>query len=95
MTVMQDDDSIISARELIAARALHAWSHGDLARVSGVTKREIAQLEAATGNLSEWNATLAKLVEAMEHAGIAFIADGDVVGGGSGVRFKTGRWSPG
>jgi predicted transcriptional regulator len=88
---MPDDGPMISNRELTAARVLLGWSHDDLARASGVTKTEIAQLEATADSFGEWDVTLAKVVGAMEHAGIAFIANGDVVGGGSGVRFKSGR----
>jgi predicted transcriptional regulator len=77
-----------SLREVQAACALLAWSQDDLARASGVRKGAIAKLGEAPDDLPGDSAVLSKLVSALERAGIAFIEDGAVVGGGPGVRLK-------
>ena len=74
---------MISIRQLKAARALLAWSQGDLARESGVSEPTIARLESSDGPIGGRPDTAEKLLAALEKGGIEFIPEN---GGGAGVR---------
>jgi predicted transcriptional regulator len=76
---------MISVRQMKAARALLAWSQGDLADASSVSEPTIARLESEDGPVGGRPETGAKLVAALEKAGVEFIAEN---GGGAGVRMK-------
>jgi predicted transcriptional regulator len=76
---------MISVRQMKAARALVAWSQGDLATASGVSEPTIARLESEDGPLGGRVETGEKLIAALETAGIEFIAED---GGGPGVRLR-------
>jgi predicted transcriptional regulator len=76
---------MISVRQMKAARALLAWSQGDLAAASGVSEPTIARLESEDGPVGGRAETGEKLVAALEKAGVEFIAEN---GGGAGVRLK-------
>jgi predicted transcriptional regulator len=76
---------MISVRQMKAARALVAWSQGDLATASGVSEPTIARLESEDGPLGGRFETGEKLVAALETAGIEFIVEN---GGGPGVRLR-------
>ncbi len=80
---------MVSLREVRAACALLEWSQDDLAEASGVAGQMIASLEAGLGAVVTSEEALNRLVDTLEKAGIAFIEDGAVIGGGPGVRFKT------
>lgn len=71
----------IRPEQLRAARALINWTRDDLAASSGVTIRTLARIES--GQTSPRQTTMQSLVEALEAAGIEFIAEN---GGGVGVR---------
>jgi transcriptional regulator with XRE-family HTH domain len=73
----------ISADQCRAARALLEISQEELGERSGVSKRSIAEFER--GEAVPYGRTLAHLRDALEAAGIDFIAEN---GGGSGVRRK-------
>jgi predicted transcriptional regulator len=80
---------MISIRQLKAARALLAWSQGDLANESGISEPTIARLESSDGPIGGRPETAEKLVAALEKGGIEFIPEN---GGGAGVRLaKRGR----
>jgi predicted transcriptional regulator len=64
---------MITVRQMKAARALLAWSQGDLAKASGVSEPTIARLESEDGDLRGRPETGQKLVTALERAGIEFI----------------------
>ena len=66
-----------------AARSLLAWSQGDLASASGVSEPTVARLESEDGQLGGRAETGAKLIAALEKAGVEFIPEN---GGGAGVR---------
>ena len=68
-----------------AARALLAWSQGDLAAAPGVSEPTIARLESADGPVGGRAETGQALVAALEKAGVEFIPEN---GGGAGVRLK-------
>src|ERR1700744_5278759 len=77
--------AMITVRQMKAARALLAWSQGDLAKASGVSEPTIARLESEDGELGGRPETGQKLVAALEKASIEFIgADGE----GLGVKLK-------
>jgi predicted transcriptional regulator len=76
---------LITTRQIKAARALLAWSQGDLARRSGISEPTVARLEAIDGELGGREDTTQKLRTAIEAAGVEFIVEN---GGGAGVRLK-------
>lgn len=59
-----------------------------MAAKSGVSKRTIAQLEMVDGPLCGLSSTRAKIVGALQSAGVVFV---DENGGGPGVRLKSRR----
>jgi transcriptional regulator with XRE-family HTH domain len=71
-----------------AARALLGWSQRQLAKASGVSAPTIKRLESQTGALGGRADTAARIVAALESAGVEFIAAN---GGGPGVRLRKGR----
>ena len=71
----------VSIRQLKAARALLAWSQGELAAAADVSIPTIKRLEAQDGPLRGRNQTGTKIRSALESAGIEFI---DENGGGFG-----------
>ncbi len=76
---------MLSTRQVKAARALLAWSQGDLARQSGVSEPTVARLESADGPLGGRADTADKLRAALEAAGVIFIEEN---GQGPGVRLR-------
>jgi DNA-binding XRE family transcriptional regulator len=76
---------MISVRQMKAARALVAWSQGDLSAASGVSEPTIARLESEDGPIGGRADTTTKLIAALEKAGVEFIAEN---GGGPGVRLR-------
>lgn len=76
----------ISIRQVKAARALLAWSQGDLAAASGVSVPTIARLESSDGALGGRAATVQAIRSALEAAGVDFIPGN---GGGPGVRLRS------
>lgn len=75
----------VSIRQIKAARALLAWSQGDLAEKSGVSAPTVKRLEAADGEIGGRPETGEALVAALEKAGCEFIPEN---GGGAGVRLR-------
>ena len=75
----------VSVRQVKAARALLAWSQGDLARASGVSEPTIKRLESQDGDIGGKPETGEKIRTALEAAGVVIIAEN---GGGAGVRLK-------
>ncbi|MGU3494188.1 helix-turn-helix domain-containing protein [Xanthobacteraceae bacterium A53D] len=79
---------MISVRQVKAARAMLAWSQGDLAKASGVSVPTIARLESVDGPLRGRADTVSKIVDALEAAGTIFVAEN---GEGPGVRIRKSR----
>lgn len=77
----------VSIRQIKAARALLDWSQSDLAAASGVSEPTIKRLESSSGELGGRSDTIAKIVAALEAAGVTFITAGDVAEG-VGVTLK-------
>lgn len=78
----------ISIRQVKAARALLGWSASDLARASGVSIPTVARLESGDGQLGGRQATRGAIREALERAGVVFIAEDN---GGAGVRLRSSK----
>jgi transcriptional regulator with XRE-family HTH domain len=78
----------ISIRQVKAARELLGWKQTDLAAASGLSIVTIRRIESAGGELGGRADTAAKIVAALEEAGIVFLDEGDVRDGGAGVRLK-------
>jgi len=78
---------MISTRQVKAARALLGWAQSDLAAASGISEPTVARLEANDGPLGGRAQTGARIVDALETAGVEFIAEN---GGGAGVRLRKG-----
>lgn len=77
----------VSIGQVKAARALLGWSQERLAVASGMSLPTIKRLEATSGELGGRTETVAKIVAALEAAGVEFIAEN---GGGAGVRLRKG-----
>jgi transcriptional regulator with XRE-family HTH domain len=79
-------ESMISADQCRAARALLGWTREDLAKAAGVSAGTIKNVELGKGTLG----VVAVAVErALTDAGIWFVHDDDV--GGEGVRWRKQR----
>ena len=87
VSIIGDDLSIlkVSIRQIKAARALLGWSQADLSRGSDVSEPTIKRLESQDGDLGGRAETGAKIISALEAAGVEFISEN---GGGAGVRLK-------
>lgn len=79
---------MIEAAQVRAGRALIGWSQITLAEAAGLPLPLVEAIETAAGNVPAW--AVAKMRATLESAGVAFIPE---VGGGAGVRFRTGRES--
>jgi predicted transcriptional regulator len=80
--------SVISIRQIKAARALLAWSQEDLATKSGISYPTIARLESADGEIGGLPATATKMVATIEAAGVIFVEEN---GEGPGVRLRKAK----
>ncbi|HEY8065615.1 MAG TPA: helix-turn-helix transcriptional regulator [Methylosinus sp.] len=78
----------ISIRQLKAARELVGWKQTDLSEASGLSIVTIRRLESQDGELGGRADTAAKIVAALESAGVIFV---DENGEGPGVRLRKGR----
>ncbi|UNK43517.1 helix-turn-helix transcriptional regulator [Luteimonas sp. S4-F44] len=80
---------MISATQLRAARALLGLDQRALAALSGVSLPTIQRMEASAGDVRGSIATLTKIVDALETAGVELIGnDRASHGRGRGVRLK-------
>ena len=75
----------ITSEQVRAARALLRWEQRDLASASGVSLPSVKRLEIQPGVLAAQERTIAELRNALEKAGVEFIAEN---GGGLGVRLS-------
>ncbi len=76
---------MISIRQVKAARALLGWSQEDLSTKSGVSYPTVARLELSDGEIGGRPDTGAKMVAALELAGVIFVEEN---GEGPGVRLR-------
>ena len=75
----------ITSEQIRAARALLRWEQRDLAEASGVSLPSVKRLETQPGALAAQQRTIVELRNALEKAGVEFIAEN---GGGPGVRLR-------
>lgn len=73
----------LTASQCRAARSLVGWTAGDLSKASGVHSSTLSRFE---GGGDVYASTLEKLREALEKAGVLFIAAD--ASGGPGVRLR-------
>ena len=78
----------ISSEQIRAARALLRWEQKDLAAASSVSLPSIKRLESQPGTLAAQPRTVAALLEALQTAGVIFVAEN---GEGPGVRLRKKR----
>lgn len=82
---------MLSSGQVRAARALLRWDQAILAERSDVSVETIKRLEKMDGLLTSTRvSTVDAIRQAFEQAGIIFAAEGEVLGGGPGVRMKAG-----
>lgn len=66
------------------------WEQRRLAKAAGVSLPTVQRMESSDGNVRGNVDTLVKIVEALTHAGVILIAEGQVSdGGGRGVRLRS------
>ncbi len=68
---------MLTSAQIRCARAALGWSAQNLAEKSGVVRRTIAAIEAQSGVPGANSATLLKIQNALEAAGIEFIGSPD------------------
>lgn len=80
---------MITAPQLRAARALLGIDQQKLADLAGVSVPTIQRMEASPDNVRGIVASLTRVLEALDKAGVEVIGEGaPSFGGGRGVRFK-------
>lgn len=79
---------MVTSEQVRAARALLRWEQKDLAEASKVSLPSIKRLETIPGPLAAQARTVEAIRAALEAAGITFLADGEALDGGRGVRLR-------
>ncbi len=80
---------MITAAQLRASRALLGIDQQTLADLAGVSLPTIQRMEASPNNVRGVVASLMKVLDALDRAGVELLGDGGAsLGGGRGVRFK-------
>ena len=77
---------MITSEQIRAARALLNWSAADLARRAGIANRTVQRLESGSGIPKMHVATMLKIRDVFEQAGVIFIDPNK--DGGPGVRLR-------
>jgi hypothetical protein len=85
---MRAKPTVLTSEQIRAARALLRWESSDLARAAKLSVTQLDQLESAPGMLAAAGTTVDLLRQALEAAGIQFLADSS---GGIGVRLRSSR----
>ena len=76
---------MLSGAQVRMARAALGWGVRDLADKAGTTPGTISRIENGADALG---GTLTKIEDALTSAGVVFLADGEMVSGGPGVRLR-------
>jgi DNA-binding XRE family transcriptional regulator len=87
MSKTKQGETMLQANQIRAARALLSWSQGELVEKTGLSLTTIRRMEddkigperSSAGNVST-------VTRVMEDAGVLFLAIGEAVSGGAGVR---------
>ena len=86
---MLESETLLTAAQLKAARALAGMEQKALSQASGVSLPTIQRMEASNGTVRGVIESLTKVMTALEAAGIEFINEGSPSsGGGRGVRLR-------
>ena len=85
-TVMTYPITMISGKQIRAARALLGWKQRELAAAASVSEVSIKNAERAV--VDSRGSTLNAIQRAFDKAGVIFLDTGDTRNGGPGVRFK-------
>jgi transcriptional regulator with XRE-family HTH domain len=78
---------MVTGAQIRAARALIGWSATTLAQRSGVSQPTVQRAESVDGIPRMQAPNLAAIQRALEEAGVVFLEDCELRGGGPGVRF--------
>ncbi len=85
----EEDEPLITARQMKAARVLLGWDQSHLAQEAGLSLPTIQRMEASEGNVRGNVDSLVKVVAALECGGVELIAEGAASpAGGRGVRLR-------
>ncbi|MFC7050387.1 helix-turn-helix transcriptional regulator [Emcibacter nanhaiensis] len=76
----------ITPAQCRAARSMLNWSQADLAKAASVATKTISDFEKGAKNPRP--AIMVVIKQAFEAAGLIFLADGETLPGGPGVRLK-------
>jgi DNA-binding transcriptional regulator YiaG len=79
----------LTGRQIAAARAMLGLSQMELAERASISAPTLRRMEASAGQASGYVNNVIAVRQALELAGIAFLADGDTVEGAPGVRLRT------
>ncbi|MGC1885642.1 MAG: helix-turn-helix transcriptional regulator [Stellaceae bacterium] len=86
ITIMTYRLTMISGKQIRAARALVGWKQRELAAAANVS--EVSIKNAERGVVDSRGSTLNAIQRALDRAGVIFLDTGDTRNGGPGVRFK-------
>lgn len=87
---------MITAAQMRAARALLGIDQKQLAELAGISLPTVQRMEASRGNVRGVVASLTRVVEALDRAGVELIGEGaPSTGTGRGVRLKEVSAAPG
>jgi transcriptional regulator with XRE-family HTH domain len=78
--------TMISGKQIRAARALLGWKQRELAAAAGLS--EVSIKNAERGVVDSRGSTLNAIQRAFDRAGVVFLDTGDTRNGGPGVRLK-------
>lgn len=86
---LSEEETVLTAAQMRAARALVGMEQKTLAELSGVSLPTIQRMEASNGVVRGVIETLMKVMGALEAAGVEFINEGAISsGGGRGIRLR-------
>lgn len=85
---------MLTSEQVRAARALLRWDQKALSDASKVSVPSIKRLEGQPGPLAAQERTVDALRSALEAAGAVFLDEGEVAGGGQGVRLRAAGEEP-
>jgi NAD(P)H-dependent FMN reductase len=86
--ISENDDPGLTAEQIRAARALLDWSQPKLVEASKLSLPTIRRMEGPLGPGRSTPANVAAVRNALEAAGVIFLAAGEVKAGGPGVRLR-------
>lgn len=79
----------VTGSQIAAARALIRMSQADLAAAAGVSVPTLGRMETSEGPASGLRNNVLAVKRTLEAAGVVFMAEGELIAGGAGVRLKS------